>query len=128
MSSHSSASSQKRWPIRLVDHKNVYSSILYDVEGKILTHENKMMNLFRCEMQDAMVKKEIRCMRNSTTTWVNYRYFITNQHQLHLFFYERLYGTTDGPNKAYHVYVDEDVDPLCPAYTALFRPAREVDP
>jgi hypothetical protein len=56
-----------------------------------------------------------------------YLYFTTSRSQRLLFQYERKYGTKDGPNKAFHVYVDEDVDRNSKEYKYLFRLSREID-
>lgn len=50
-----------------------------------------------------------------------YRYFITSQEQLDKFYEDREFGSTEGPNKTYHVYVDEDCDKTTPTYKSLFR-------
>lgn len=85
------------------------------------------MNLFRPEMRDSLESGRIRCFRNSTTSNITYRYFITDRRQLPMFWNERLFGTPDGPNKAFHVYVDDDVDKSSRTYTALFQPPREAN-
>lgn len=74
-----------------------------------------------------MDNKEIKIFRNKTMGNLTYRYFVTSKHQLYMFNYERKWGTEDGPNKAFHVYVDEDVDRNCKEYKFRFRLSREID-
>lgn len=122
----SQSTDQKTWPIRLVDHRTTTSKILYDVEGNILVDNNhRILNIYRGHLDEAMEKKEVRLFRNSTMGKVCYRYFITSDYQLETFLEERKWGTTDGPNKAYHVYVDEDTDINSDEYKLLFCISRE---
>jgi len=105
----------------LVDHKNMYCRILYDVEGKILVnHMGRILNAFRPEMDEAFANKEIRLIRNSTMDSICYRYYITSQEQWEKFIWERELGSDQGPNKSYHVYVDDDVDRSSKEYQSLF--------
>lgn len=111
-----------------MDHHSTNSKILYDVEGNILVDsQHRMMNVYRHTLDDALGKKEVRLFRNSTMANLCYRYFITSKHQLDLFHDERAWGTPDGPNKAFHVYVDEDVDKNTKEYKSFFRLSREID-
>jgi hypothetical protein len=98
------------------------------VDGNILTdQQGKLLNIYRASMEEAIKTKQVRIFRNSTMSSVCYRYFITSPSQLRIFKEEREYGTNDGPNKAFHVYVDEDVDKSCKEYRSLFRLSRELD-
>ena len=123
----SSSTSERSWPIRMVDHRNIYSRILYDVEGNILFDEqgHRLVNAFRENMDDMFTSGRLRLMRNSTTKDLCYRYFIRDENQLHRFLAARQYGTNEGPNVAFHVYVDDDVDASSPAYKSTFTPCRE---
>lgn len=123
----SSSTSERSWPIRMVDHRNIYSRILYDVEGNILFDEqgHRLVNAFRENMDDMFTSGRLRLMRNSTTKDLCYRYFIRDENQLHRFLAARQYGTNEGPNVAFHVYVDDDVDTSSPAYKSTFTPCRE---
>lgn len=124
----SSSDERRRWPIRLVDHQTMYAKILYDVEGNILTNrQGRLLNVFRSIMDDAFENKEVRLYRNSTTTNLCYRYFVTSIEQRDRFLWDRQLGSKEGPNKAYHVYVDEDVDRSDKEYKYLFRLSREID-
>lgn len=129
MSSQSvSESSVKTWPVRMVDHVSMYSRILYDIDGKILVNRKGiLLNVYKTQMDDAFRDKDIRVYRNSTMNNVCYRYFVTSQDQLETFWNERVFGTNDGPNKAFHVYVDDDVDRTCSEYKNSFRLAHELD-
>lgn len=105
----------------------MYSKILYDVEGNILANQTgRLLNVFRKEMDEAFSNKSLKLYRNSTQKNVCYRYFITSNTQLRNFLEDRTYGSTEGPNKAYHVYVDEDTDRNTPEYKSLFRLSREI--
>jgi hypothetical protein len=86
-----------------------------------------MLNIFKPAMDEAMKSKQVRLWRNKTMGNVCYRYFTTCDSQLKMFSFERKFGTTDGPNKAFHVYVDEDVDRNSKEYKSLFRLSREID-
>lgn len=85
------------------------------------------MNVFRSTLWEALDNKEVRIFRNSTMRNVCYRYFVTSDKQLKTFWEERQYGTDASPNKAFHVYVDEDVDRTSDEYRTLFRLSRELD-
>lgn len=123
-----SKTSQEVYPVRLVDHRNTTCTILYDVEGNILTNKKGiMLNVYRHEMTQAFKDGDIKLFRNSVMKNICYRYFTTSRKQKVNFWYERKYGTTEGPNKAFHVYVDEDVDRSTPQYRRLFRLSREID-
>lgn len=109
-----------------MDHRNLYSKILYDVEGNILTNkQGRCLNVFRNIMDDAFEAKEVRLYRNGTMNNLTYRYFVTSIEQRDQFLWEREIGATE-PNKAYHVYVDEDVDRNCGEYKSLFKLSREI--
>jgi hypothetical protein len=106
----------------------MYAKILYDVEGNILTNrQGRLLNVFRSIMDDAFEAKEIKLYRNSTMANVTYRYFVTSIEQRDRFLWDRQLGSEEGPNKAYHVYVDEDVDRNSKEYKYLFRLSREID-
>jgi hypothetical protein len=110
-----------------VDHKNLYSKILYDVEGNILTNPTgRLLNVFRAEMDEAFRVKQLRLYRNSSMSGMCYRYFVTSLEQRDRFLEERQFGTYQGPNKAFHVYVDEDIDRQSAEYKSLFRISREI--
>jgi hypothetical protein len=105
----------------------MYAKILYDVEGNILTsRQGRLLNVFRPAMDEAFENKEIRLYRNSTMTNVTYRYFVTSIEQRDKFLWDRQLGCDQGPNKAYHVYVDDDVDRRSKEYKSLFRISREL--
>jgi hypothetical protein len=106
----------------------MYAKILYDVEGNILTNsQGRLMNVFRPEMDEAFEKKEIRLYRNSTIKNVCYRYFTTSETQMRRFVEDRQLGSEEGPNIAYHVYVDDDVDKCSDDYKRLFHKSREIN-
>lgn len=88
--------------------------------------QGRMMNVYRHTLDDAMGKKEVRLFRNSTMAGLCYRYFVTSLKQLRTFQLEREYGTAEGPNKAFHVYVDEDIDKNSEQYKTYFIKAREL--
>lgn len=126
--SSSLSAKTRKWPIRLVDHRTMYAKILYDVEGNILTNrQGRLLNVFRSIMDDAFEAKELKLYRNSTMANVTYRYFVTSIEQRDRFLWDRQLGSEEGPNKAYHVYVDEDVDRNNKEYKYLFRLSREID-
>jgi hypothetical protein len=98
------------------------------VEGNILVDAGgHMVNVYRHTLDDALGKKEVRLFRNSTMKNLCYRYFVTSKYQLDKFAEERAWGSKDGPNKTYHVYVDEDVDRESQEYKFKFRLSRELD-
>lgn len=106
----------------------MYAKTLYDVDGNILVNrQGRLLNVFRSIMDDAFESKELRLYRNSTMTDITYRYFVTSIEQRDRFLTEREIGSTEGPNKAYHVYVDEDVDRTSAKYKYHFRLSREID-
>jgi hypothetical protein len=78
-------------------------------------------------MKEAMTKQEIKIWRNKTMGALTYTYFVTSLEQRREFLHERKWGTEDGPNKAFHVYVDEDVDRNSKEYKFRFRLSREID-
>lgn len=86
-----------------------------------------MLNVNRPDFREAVKNEEVVLWRNKTMGNVCYRYFVTSATQRNIFLYERKYGTEDGPNKAYHVYVDEDVDRNSAEYRFRFRLSREID-
>jgi hypothetical protein len=105
----------------------MYAKVLYDVEGNILTsRQGRLLNVFRPIMDEAFDKKEVRLYRNSTIANVTYRYFVTSIEQRDRFLVDRQYGCEEGPNKGYHVYVDDDVDRSTNEYKSLFRISREL--
>jgi len=100
---------------------------LYDVEGEILrTTQGKLINVFRTNMDEAFNEKKLFVFRNATMAGITYRYFTTSREQFKKFIHEREEGTSEGPNKRYHVYVDDDVDCDTQEYRHLFRPSREL--
>lgn len=82
--------------------------------------------MFRSNMRDALEEGRLFVFRNSTMSGITYRYFTKSRDQFKKFVHEREEGTTEGPNKRYHVYVDEDVDTEDHEYRKLFRPSREL--
>lgn len=105
----------------------MYSKILYDVEGNILVNnDGRILNVFKVEMDDALKSREVIFYRNATMANVCYRYFVASIEQRDNFLEERAFGTPDGPNKAFHVYVDEDTDRTCAEYKSLFKLSREI--
>lgn len=105
----------------------MYSKILYDVEGNILRNrQGRCLNVFRSIMDEAFANKEIRLYRNSTMKNICYRFYVTSIEQRDQFLWEREIGSAEGPNKAYHVYVDEDVDRETSEYKSLFKLSREI--
>lgn len=105
----------------------MYAKALYDVEGNILTNRTgRCLNVFRSIMDDAFQAKEIRLYRNSSMGNLCYRYFVTSIEQRDKFLWDREMGSEEGPNKAYHVYVDEDVDRETREYKSLFKLSREI--
>ncbi len=122
----SSGSTIKWYRITMVDHLDINCKILYDVEGNILIDRNSIvLNVYKPAMRKALDSKEVRVIRNSTTSELCYRYFITSQAQFERFDKERQFGTRE-PNKAYHVYVDVDCRDS-PAYKRKFIPTREIN-
>jgi hypothetical protein len=104
-----------------VDHKTTYRKFLYDVDGNILTDKtHRLLNAYRENLQDAISKGDVRIFRNKTMSDYCYRYFITSQEQLDKFHEDRELGSDTGPNKKYHVYVDEDCDKTTPYYKSNF--------
>lgn len=123
----SSEGSDVLYRIHMVDHKDVFSKILYDVEGNILrTQTGRLINVFRDNMEEAMNTGHVTVYRNSTMSGITYRYFATSKEQMRKFIYERENGTYVGPNVRYHVYVDDDVDRDTTEFRSLFRPSREL--
>lgn len=110
-----------------MDHRNIYSKILYDVEGDILYDQqgHRLVNAYRENMEEMFESGRLRLMRNSTMENMCYRYFIRNEAQLIRFQEARQNGTTEGPNVAFHVYVDDDVDTTSPEYKSTFTNCRE---
>jgi hypothetical protein len=79
------------------------------VEGNILADpQGRLYNIYRSSFLEALSAKEVRVFRNSTMGHLCYRYFVTSREQLHRFWDDREFGSEEGPNKTYHVYVDED--------------------
>lgn len=104
-----------------MDHLSTHRKFLYDVDGNILVDKNhRVVNIYRNSFNEALEKKEVRIFRNKTMSELCYRYFITSQEQLDRFLEERRFGSNEGPNKKYHVYVDEDCDKNSPVYKSLF--------
>lgn len=110
-----------------MDHRNLYSKILYDVDGNILVNnQGRILNVFKAEMDDALKSKEVIFYRNATMANLCYRYFVTSIQQRDIFLEERAFGTPDGPNKGFHVYVDDDTDRTSSEYKSMFRISREI--
>ena len=123
----STRSSDIVYRVHMVDHKNIFSKILYDVEGNIIrTKQGRLINVFRKEMEQAMNEGCLTVHRNSTMHGITYRYFTTSNEQKMRFIDERENGTYEGPNVRYHVYVDDDVDRDTSEYRSLFRVSREL--
>lgn len=111
----------------LCDHGSVYAKILYDVDGNILVDsQNRMMNVYRDTLGQALANKEVRLFRNSSMGSICYRYFTTSSAQRDRFLFDREIGSTTGPNVKYHVYVDEDTDRTAPLYKRWFHLSREL--
>jgi hypothetical protein len=105
----------------------MYSKILYDIDGNILVNEQgRILNVFKPEMDDALKDRHVILYRNSSMGNVCYRYFVTSIEQRDNFLEERTFGTPDGPNKGFHVYVDDDVDRTSAEYKSIFRLSREI--
>lgn len=122
--SETTATTEELHKVSLIDHLDVYSRILYDVEGNILVNnENIVMNVYKPEMKEALENKCIRVMRNSTMSDICYRYFVINDQQTQTFNRERQWGSKS-PNKSYHVYVDVDCRDH-PLYRTMFKKTRE---
>lgn len=101
--------------------------MLYDVDGNLISTPNgKLVNVFRPCMDEEFEAGRLRLFRNSSHHNICYRYFITSEEQLRRFVQDREYGSVEGPNKGYHVYLDEDVDRNCREYKSLFRLSREI--
>jgi hypothetical protein len=97
--------SEERYPIEMVYHHNRYASTLVDVDGNVLVgSDGRPLNVFREEMKDRMVSKEIRFIHYLTKE-PTYAYFITSAEQLGRFHIERHEGSRK-PRKEYHVYPD----------------------
>lgn len=125
-SSHSTGS--QRWHVHFKDHVDTNAKYLYDVDGKILVDDNnKILNVYRDNLEVALRTGQVRIFRNSTHHNICYRYFVRNNDQLYNFWEERRYGSLDGPNKWFHVYVDEDVDRSTPEYKSMFTTSQEIN-
>jgi hypothetical protein len=93
------------YPVEIVYHHNRYASTLVDVDGNVLVGEDgRNLNVFREELKDKLVLKEIRFMHYLTKE-PTYAYFITSAEQLGRFHLERIEGAPK-PYKKYHVYPD----------------------
>lgn len=104
-----------------MDHLTTSRKFLYDVEGNILTDKrHRLLNIYRDNLKEALTKGDVRIFRNKTMSEYCYRYFITSQEQLDKFYEDRELGSDKGPNKKYHVYVDEDCDKTTPFYKSNF--------
>jgi hypothetical protein len=104
-----------------VDHLTTNRKFLYDVDGNILTDKHhRLLNIYRENLQEALSKGDVRIFRNKTMSDYCYRYFITSQEQLDKFYEDRAFGSNVGPNKKYHVYVDEDCNKNTPYYKSNF--------
>lgn len=117
----SSTDSEKRYPVKLVNHPNIYARYLVDVDGSILKDKNqhRVLNVFREEMNDAIEDGRLRVIRNSTMKNICYRYFVTSNKQ-HERFLEDVENGSLLPGLKYHVYCDEDVDQSSQEYRKLF--------
>lgn len=111
----------------MVDHHSTHSKILYDVDGKILaTDEGQLINIYHPQFLAYLTSKKIRLWRNKTMGNVCYRYFTRHVKQKEQFVHERKYGTIHGPNRFYHVYVDDDVERDSKEYKIYFKKSREL--
>lgn len=116
----STEGSYEKYPIRLVNHKNIYSRILCDVDGNVLTDRHGIkLNVYMKEMDEAFLRKDIRLFRNSTMKNICYRYYTVSEEQKNRFLTERLYGSSS-KGTLYHVYVDSDTDQSSNEYASLF--------
>lgn len=105
------------YPIKMVDHKNTYANILYDVEGTPLKSPfGEYLNVKSKAMKTAIDNKALRvihCLKEPS-----YWYFITSPTQLTTF---RTHRDNGAPKTIlYHVYVDDDVDRSSHEYKQLF--------
>lgn len=93
------------YPVEMVYHHNRYESILYDVDGNVLTGESgRQLNVFQEELKDALIEKKIRFMHYLSKE-PTYAYFVVSPEQLGRFCIERVEGSPL-PNTKYHVYPD----------------------
>lgn len=98
-------SEAETFPVEIVYHHNRYASILYDLDGDTLVDDDgRPLNVFREELKDKLMSKEIRFMHYLTKE-PTYAYFITSPEQLGRFHLERTEGCRT-PGKQYHVYAD----------------------
>lgn len=81
------------------------------MEGSILASpQGKLYNIYHPGLDAALEAKQVRLFRNSTMGVVCYRYFVTSIEQLRKFHEDREFGSVEGPNKRYHVYLDADCE------------------
>lgn len=86
------------------------------------TPTGTIVNAFRANIEEEFDSGRLSIVRNSVMKNICYRYFITSKEQYMTFIDERENGTTDGPHKLYHVYVDDDVDTTTAEYRYMFSP------
>lgn len=100
--------SATKFPVTLLLHGyNLYSGILYDVDGNILRAENgRPYNVFQVKFKEAMGSKDLRLIHVLNP---GYRFFVTSESQLRQFYDERENGSLY-QKTTYHVYDDEDFD------------------
>ena len=95
----------RTYPVELVYQHNRYSSTLVDVDGNVLKgKDGRNLNVFREELKDMMISKEIRFMHYLSKE-PTYAYFITSPEQLGRFHIERTEGSPR-VGKKYYVYID----------------------
>jgi hypothetical protein len=96
---------EELYPVEMVYHHNRYASILYDVDGNILTGESgRQLNVFQEELKDMLISRKIRFMHYMSKE-PTYSYFIVDAEQLGRFHIERTEGSPE-IGKKYHVYID----------------------
>lgn len=107
------------YPVRLLDHKNMYANVLYDVEGNpLLSPDGQHLNVYTKKMQEAFDAERLRLIHYISSE-PSYRYFVTSKTQKREFQKHRTNGSTD--KLTYHVYVDEDVDRSSQEYKEFFN-------
>lgn len=120
-SQDTSSRNEKRYPVKLVNHRNIYARYLVDVNGAVLRDKlgHRCLNVFREELKDSLTDGSIRLIRNSTTKNICYRYFVTSNKQYDCFLDDIENGSLLQGVK-YHVYCDEDVNCTTDEYRQLF--------
>lgn len=117
MAPYTPTSLPELYPVKLIDHGSPFAGVLYDVEGKIIRgRTGRPLNVFQQDMAEALVDGSLLiryCLHDE------YRYFITSDMQLDDFLREREEGS-ERKNKAFHVYVDDDVNRMSSHYRSNF--------